>query len=72
MEHCSKRIGETYFRTPSTTVTSFINLLAVLEQNPGTEWQTQLGGLEVAADTGATGDLAVEVEEGDEFASFKL
>ena len=30
------------------------------------------GGLEVAADTGATGDLAVEVEEGDEFASFKL
>ena len=72
MEHCSKRIGETYFRTPRTTITSFINLLAVMEQNPGTEWQTQLGGLEVAADTGATGDLAVEVEEGDEFASFKL
>lgn len=72
MEHCSKRIGETYFRTPRTTITSFINLLAVLEQNPGTEWQTLLGGLEVAADTGATGDLAVEVEEGDEFASFKL
>lgn len=72
MEHCSKRIGETYFRTPRTTITSFINLLAVLEQNPGTEWQTLLGGLEVAADTGATGDLAVEVEEGDEFTSFKL
>jgi len=72
MEHCSKRIGETYFRTPRTTITSFINLLAVLEQNPGTEWQTLLGGLEVAVDTGATGDMAVEVEEGDEFASFKL
>lgn len=72
MEHCSKRIGETYFRTPRTTITSFINLLAVLEQNPGTEWQTLLGGLEVAADTGATRDLAVEVEEGEEFASFKL
>lgn len=72
MEHCSKRIGETYFRTPRTTITSFINLLAVLEQNPGTEWATLLGGLEVAVDTGATGDMAVEVEEGDEFASFKL
>lgn len=72
MEHCSKRIGETYFRTPRTTITSFINLLAVLEQNPGTEWQTLLGGLEVAVDTGATGDMAVEVEEGDELASFKL
>lgn len=72
MEHCSKRIGETYFRTPRTTITSFINLLAVLEQNPGTEWQTLLGGLEVAADTGAAGDIAVEVEESDEFASFKF
>lgn len=72
MEHCSKRIGETYFRTPRTTITSFINLLAVLEQNPGIQWQTLLGGLEVAADTGAAGDMTVEVEEGDEFASFKL
>lgn len=72
MEHCSNRIGETYFRTPRTTITSFINLLAVLEQNPGTEWQTLLGGLEVAADTGAAGDMAVDTEEGDEFASFKL
>ncbi len=72
MEHCSKRIGETYFRTPRTTITSFINLLAVLEQNPGTEWQTLLGGLEVAVDTGATGDMVVGVDEGDDFASFKL
>ncbi|MEJ5153418.1 ATP-binding protein [Comamonas sp. MYb396] len=72
MEHCSRRIGETYFRTPRTTITSFINLLAVLEQNPGVEWQTLLGGLEVAADTGAAGDMTVEVEESDEFASFKL
>lgn len=72
MEHCSRRIGETYFRTPRTTITSFINLLAVLEQNPGIEWQTLLGGLEVAVDTGAAGDMTVEVEEGEEFASFKL
>ena len=72
MEHCSKRIGETYFRTPRTTITSFINLLAVLEQNPGTEWQTLLGGLEVAADMGAAEDIAVEAQEDDEFASFKL
>ncbi|WP_326999095.1 ATP-binding protein [Comamonas testosteroni] len=72
MEHCSKRIGETYFRTPRTTITSFINLLAVLEQNPGTEWQTLLGDLKVAADMGAAEDIAVEAQEDDEFASFKL
>jgi len=72
MEHCAKRIGDTYFRTPRTTITAFINLLAVLEQNPGAEWRTLLGGLDVAIDTGASAEMAVDVEEGDEFASFKL
>lgn len=72
MEHCSKRIGGNYFRTPRTTITSFIDLLAVLEQNQGTEWQVLIGGIEVATDKGDFGDMAVEEEEGDEFASFKL
>lgn len=70
MEHCSNRIGETYFRTPRTTITAFINLLAVLEQNPGTQWETLLGGIEVTADTGGSGDFAVD--DDDELASFKL
>ena len=72
MEHCSKRIGDTYFRTPRTTITAFINMLAVLEQNPGAAWQDLLGGIEVAADTGGTSDQQVEADEGDEFASFKM
>ncbi|MFT3815965.1 MAG: ATP-binding protein [Acidovorax sp.] len=72
MEHCSKRIGDTYFRTPRTTITAFINMLAVLEQNSGAAWQDLLGGIEVAADTGGTSDQQVEVDEGDEFASFKM
>jgi hypothetical protein len=72
MEHCSKRVGDTYFRTPRTTITSFINLLAVLEQNSGAAWQDLLGGIEVAPDTGANADAQVESDEGDEFASFKM
>jgi len=70
MEHCSNRIGDAYFRTPRTTITTFVNLLAVLEQNPGTTWQELLGGIEVAADLGGATDL--QVEDDDEFASFKL
>jgi P-loop Domain of unknown function (DUF2791) len=70
MEHCSKRIGDTYFRTPRTTITSFVNLLAVLEQNPGVVWAELLGGIDVAADTGASADLRVDDDE--ELASFKL
>jgi len=70
MEHCSNRIGETYFRTPRTTITAFINLLAVLEQNTGTQWESLLGGIEVSADTGGTGDMALD--DDDELAAFKL
>lgn len=70
MEHCSNRIGDAYFRTPRTTITSFVNLLAVLEQNPGVDWTSLLGGLEVAEDTGGATDLAVDEDE--DLASFKL
>ncbi len=70
MEHCANKLGNTYFRTPRTTITSFVNLLAVLEQNKDAKWEQLLGGLEMTADMGAAADL--KVEDGDELASFKL
>ena len=42
MNHCEQRIGEATFRTPRTTITAFIGLLAVLEQNPGAQWHELL------------------------------
>jgi P-loop Domain of unknown function (DUF2791) len=50
MDHCNARIGEAYFRTPRTTVKSFVQLLSVLEQNPGTSWEERLGKVQIAAD----------------------
>jgi hypothetical protein len=47
MNHCEQRIGEATFRTPRTTITAFIGLLAVLEQNPGAAWQALLQQTEV-------------------------
>lgn len=70
MAHCSKRLGESFFRTPRITITAFINLLAVLEQNPGTTWQSLIGSLEVAEDHG--GDTDLDVQTDDELSSFKL
>ncbi|MBW8375274.1 ATP-binding protein [Stenotrophomonas sp.] len=70
MGHCSKRLGESFFRTPRTTITAFINLLAVLEQNPGVTWQPLIGSVEVAEDLG--GDTDLEVQTDDELSSFKL
>ncbi len=69
MAHCSERIGDAFFRTPRTTITSFVNLLAVLEQNPGAKWETLLGEVQVTADTGGVADHRVE---DDELASFTL
>ncbi|WP_415859045.1 ATP-binding protein [Burkholderia pyrrocinia] len=70
MAHCAMRLGDQYFRTPRTTITAFINLLAVLEQNPAAEWQQLIGALEVEKDTGGMSDVATEGD--DEFATFRL
>lgn len=70
MTHCANRIGDSFFRTPRTTITAFINLLAVLEQNPGVDWQDLIGSIEVTADHGGDGELVVQ--EDDELASFRL
>ncbi|QXH53303.1 ATP-binding protein [Pseudomonas fakonensis] len=70
MAHCNQRLGEAYFRTPRTTITAFINLLAVIEQNPTADWRTLLGAVELTKDDGGQQDL--EVEADDELASFKL
>jgi hypothetical protein len=51
MEHSHAMIGEAYFRTPRTTITSFLNLLAVLEQNPGVAWTDLIGTVTIAPET---------------------
>lgn len=70
MAHCNQRLGEAYFRTPRTTITAFINLLAVLEQNPGADWRALVGAVQIAQDEGGKQDLNVEAD--DELTSFKL
>ena len=70
MGHCNQRLGEAYFRTPRTTITAFINLLAVLEQNPGTDWRSLLGAVEIAPDRGGEADTQVDAD--DELATFQL
>lgn len=73
MEHCFRRIGEAYFRTPRTTIISFIDLLAVLDQNRDTDWKTMIGEVQVEADKVPTAlDDLTTAEAGDELASFKI
>lgn len=80
MRHCAETVGDAYFRTPRNTVRAFTDLLAVLEQNPGAEWEALLGGvaleeernpdLEPLADDGEEADGAAAGD--DDLTSFQL
>jgi P-loop Domain of unknown function (DUF2791) len=72
MAHCSERIGDAYFRTPRTTITAFVNFLSVLEQNPGVEWESLVGEVEVEPDVDPGLDAAEIDEGGEELQSFRI
>ncbi|MEW1808362.1 ATP-binding protein [Pseudarthrobacter sp. NPDC080039] len=51
MSHCSQRIGDAYFRTPRNTIKGFLDLLAVLEQNPDHALEDLITGLRLERET---------------------
>lgn len=61
MQHCSTRIGDAYFRTPRNTVTAFVSLLSVLEQNSQANWRELLGAVNVATERNP--DLEGEIDD---------
>lgn len=69
LDHCRARVGDAYFRTPRNTVKAFVDLLAVLEQNPGTDWRERLGVVTVSEDRGGVDELAVAagLDDGEPF-----
>ena len=62
LRHCEQRIGEATFRTPRTTITAFIGLLAVLDQNPDAQWHTLLHHTVILPLDSAKDDLTVSNE----------
>jgi bacteriophage exclusion system BrxC/D-like protein len=77
MDRSAERLGDTYFRTPRTTIKAFVQLLAVLEQNAQVDWRSLIGEAQIEKDRGAESDLVPEQEAGsqdadEELASFQL
>ena len=50
LHHCANKIGESYFRTPRTTIKSFLDLLSVLEQYPNYKWSDIIASVDVRKD----------------------
>jgi hypothetical protein len=76
MDHCNRRIGEAYFRTPRTTVKAFVQMLAVLDQNSGAKWQELLGDVRITADDHAQDDVlhgeGAQTGDGDDLTSLRI
>jgi hypothetical protein len=51
MQHCASRIGDAYFRTPRNTIKGFLDLLAVLEQNPAVKWDALIKDVTIETET---------------------
>jgi hypothetical protein len=82
MRHCSQRIGDAYFKTPRNTIVAFVNMLAVLEQNPGVKWDDLIEQVDVPAERNPDFDPLPDDDseaatpstsgEEDELSSFRL
>ncbi len=72
LTHCAQRIGDAYFRTPRHTIKGFLDLLAVLEQNPDANWQQLVGSTEIEEDKPEPMNVDGLEDEGDELKEFRL
>lgn len=74
MAHCEQRIGEAYFRTPRTTITAFINVLALLDQYPDAPWDSLIARVDVANDDGGAAEAEVIADHpgSEDLAEFRL
>lgn len=72
--HCSQTIGDAYFRTPRNTIKAFLDMLAVIEQNPDISWQQLLDSVEVEEEKDSDIDMEYteDAQEDDELTDFKL
>lgn len=81
LSHCANKIGESYFRTPRTTIKSFLDLLSVLEQYPDYKWNNIIASVDVQKDVEASqvenilkanASKEQPAADNDEFANFSL
>jgi len=71
LHHCSKKIGDAYFRTPRNTIKAFADMLAVIEQNKNITWSDLIESIEIQEEK--VSDMPeVEDESNDDLANFTL
>ena len=74
LHHCSHTIGDAYFRTPRNTIKVFLDMLAVLEQNPAISWSQLIEKVDIQEDKPSDMDIVVtaDADNEDGLADFRL
>jgi len=82
LQHCQKTLGADFFQTPGDIVKSYVRMLSIIEQNPGTSWELLLNNTPVqkSQDTSETcekpeekiPETPIETKPDDKLVSFKL
>lgn len=71
LKHCSQTIGDAYFRTPRNTIKAFLDMLAVIDQNPNIAWNNLVASVTIEEEKPSDVELDIEDTE-DDLADFKL
>ena len=79
IQHCAGTLGSEFYQTPGDAVNGFVGFLSVLEQNPGTDWQKLLGGINLQPSINLESPPVTEDDpqvpincEKDELATFRI
>jgi len=75
LHHCSQTIGDAYFRTPRNTIKAFLDMLAVMDQNPNIQWSDLVKKLTVEEEKPSDLDIEFHDEsdaKSDDLANFSL
>jgi hypothetical protein len=66
LRYCAARVGDAYFRTPRETIKGFLDLLALLDQNPGLDWRSVIDTVDLSA------GLSPDSADDDGLSAFRL
>lgn len=78
INYCYSKIGEDYYRTPRNTIKEFLDLMAILEQNPDANWYNLINQIEIKPDKEKDSmdfiddDMSGNIELNNDLSKFKL
>ena len=73
LAHCSKNIGDAYFKTPRNTIKAFIDFISILDQNPEIKWDQLITQVQIIKELNTDMPvIGIEDEDNDELATFNL